>query len=287
MDKQKTKFGLKELLLIGASLFAAEKANAGGLRLTVKSDLGQPYVGLTQYSKSIDGEDWKDVLHPGGPATYIDIWAKTNFNSPYNHLKRDSRSADSVSNYLVEIRGRGLETQPKNANIEFLFYDFYQENNFSWKNLVVELYDSNSIHDSNNCLGVFDAHDLANGDVNFPQLQVNNDLSYQIVVRPRNYADLNLDNKVNFLDKAIVGNSWLNTDANSSNGWRHYSDIDRNYVVDFNDLKILTDEWLFQGCDPNTFVKAGYNSSGSSVPADYFENMSKMIIQRPRLAGAC
>ena len=142
--------------------------------------------------------------------------------------------------------------------MNFQFTDFGGENNFSWKNLVVELYDSNSIHDSNNLLGVFDAHDVANGDVNFPTLSVNNGLSYQLVVRPRNYADLNLDNKVNFLDKAILGNAWQNGDANSSNGWEHYSDIDRNHDVNFNDLKILTEEWLFHGCDPNTFVKSDY-----------------------------
>jgi len=43
-----------------------------------------------------------------------------------------------------------------------------------------------------------------------------------------------------------------------ANGGQHYSDIDRNHAVDFNDLKILTEEWLFQGCDPNTFVKSNY-----------------------------
>jgi len=245
---------------------------------------------LAQHSTSFDEYDPKDNPYLTLFTPFIDIWSKTNFNYPdpdYNHLSRDSRSANSTSNYLVEIRGRGLETEPENASMNFQFFNFYHENNFSWKNLVVELYDANGINEPNNLLGVFDAHDLANGDVNFPTLQVNNGLSYQIVVRPRNYADLNLDNQVNFVDKAILGKVWRNGDANSSNGWEHYSDIDRNHAVDMNDLRIFTEEWLFHGCDPNTFVKAGYNASGSAVPVYYFENMSKMIMRRPQLAGAC
>jgi len=264
MNKQKTRFGLKELVLLGASLFATEKANAGRLTLKIipESDIGTTYTDLIHYSKSTDEEGRGDSPYVGADAPQIDMWSKTNFNYPCDRLSMDSRSADSTSNYLVEISGRELKTEPENASINFRFTDFglpgEKENNFSWKNLVVELYDVNSINDSNNLLGVFDAHDLANGDVNFPSLFVNNGLSYQIVVRPRNYADLNLDNKVNFIDKAILARAWQNGDANYTNGWEHYADIDRSGGVDMNDLGIFTDEWLFQGCDPNTFVKSGY-----------------------------
>jgi len=291
MNKQKTKFGLKELLLIGASLFATGEANAGRLTLTIipKNEINSGHVNLAQHSTSLDWYDTLDVEYVGDlvPTPYISMWSKTNFNPPYNRLGRDSRNSNSTSNYLVEISGRELQTPPEKATINFQFKDYGDENNFSWKNLVVELYDANGINEPNNLLGVFDAHDLANGDVNFPTLHVNNGLSYQIVVRPRNYADLNLDNRVNFVDKAILGRVWRNGDANSSNGWEHYADIDRNGAVDMNDLGIFTEEWLFQGCDPNTFVKAGYNASGSAVPADYFENMSKMIMRRPQLAMDC
>jgi hypothetical protein len=198
----------------------------------------------------------------------VDIWARVSFGE--NRLKRQVDNADSTSNYLVEVNGRSLGGS-ENVNLQFEMFPTWGENNFTWKNLVVELYNSGDIKDKANLLGVFDAEDLVSKRIVMPTLSVNEGLSYQIVVKPRNKADFNLDNLVNLTDLGILGKHWLSTDPNAANGWGEYTDIDRDGTVGLTDLTNLVNQWMFKGADPNTFSRL-----------DYFRNFESENILRSR-----
>jgi hypothetical protein len=254
-------------ILLAAGL--TSEADAGRLYITAvpKSFLGRNEIGLVHYSGASDGEDSRDGSYLAAPSPYIDIFSKTNFNYPKDSLRGDCRSLNSTSNFLVPVSGRGLANS-EDTDFRFRFSYFLGEDNFSWKNLVVELYNAGDINDKKNLLGTYDAHALAEGNAAFPTLQVDNGLSYQIVVKPRNWADFNLDNRVNLIDGAILGRYWLSNDPNSAAvGGQNYTDINRDGGVGTADLSILGSEWLFEGCDPNTFVK-------NATERQYFNDMA-------------
>jgi hypothetical protein len=169
---------------------------------------------------------------------------------PY-FLGKQTNNANSTSNFMVEVNGRNMPGL-QNVNLEIKLSASYNENNFTWKNLVVELYNSGDINDPANRLGVYDAKDLASGKVVMPTLQVSEGLSYQLVIKPRNYADFNLDNSVDLADLAILSENWLSADPNEFNTWDEYTDIDRNGTVGISDLVIFVSQWLFKGVDPGT-----------------------------------
>jgi hypothetical protein len=215
------------------------------------AEVGRSQVGVCQITMANDGNDGYDASFLASPnSSAVDAWAKVSFN-PY-FLYRQANNANSTSNFLVEVSGRGLGG-PENVNLQFQMNPIYQQNNFTWKNLVVELYNNGDIKDPANRLGVYDAKDLVSKKIIFPTLSVTEGLSYQIVVRPRNYADYNLDNSVDIADLAILSEHWLSADPNETNTWEEYTDIDRDGAVGISDLAIFVSQWLFKGVDPDTF----------------------------------
>jgi len=125
------------------------------------------------------------------------------------------------------------------------------------------LYNSGDVNEPNNLLGVYDMKymDKSNGKI---PLIINNGLSYQLLVKFFNHADLNRDRKVNGLDYAIWAGSFgrsNETDPNTFGGYvgsepnnfNAYADIDRNGIVDYNDLSLFSGEWLYNADDPNTW----------------------------------
>lgn len=99
-------------------------------------------------------------------------------------------------------------------------------------------------------------------------LTINNGLSYQLLVKFFNHADLNRDRRVNFEDLEIFARNWARderaepNDPNNSlgtyvgkdpNDLDAYSDINRDGVVDFKDFAIFSGEWLYNADNPNTW----------------------------------
>jgi hypothetical protein len=240
--------------IIASVLALGANVDAGQLRIMFvpeNVEVGRSRVQLGQISLANDGHDGYDSRSLSSPYdSAVDTWAKVSFD-PY-FLSNQINHANSTSNYLVEINGRNMPG-PQNVNLEFLMYPIGGENNFTWKNLVIELYNSGDINDPANKLGVYDAKDLVSKKTIFPTLSVTEGLSYQLVVKPRNYADFNLDNSVDIADLAILSEHWFSADPNETNTWEEYTDIDRDGTVGLSDLATFVSQWLFKGVDPDTF----------------------------------
>jgi hypothetical protein len=239
--------------IVASVLALGVNANAGGIRIKFfpENNIGWSIVDLGQIANALDGKDRYDVNFLGSPySSAVDAWAKVSFE-PY-FLQRQTNNAKSTCNYLIEINGRNL-AGPENVNLDIQMFPINGEDNFTWKNLVVELYNAGDIKDPANKLGVYDAKDLVSKKIVMPTLSVTEGLSYQLVVKPRNYADFNLDNKVNIEDLGILSEHWLSADPNQFNTWDEYTDIDRDGTVGLSDLAIFVSQWLFKGVDPGTF----------------------------------
>jgi hypothetical protein len=170
-------------------------ADAGGLNIKVvpQNPITKSQVNLGHITPATEGWDGGSDyrFNNSSPSPAIDIISKVEYD-PY-YLGGNYKGANSTSNYLVWVSGRGLESS-EDVNLIFQFYNANYENNFTWKNLIIELYNAGDINDPANRLGVYDAKDLASKKIIFPTLSVTEGLSYQLVVKPRNYADFNLDN---------------------------------------------------------------------------------------------
>jgi hypothetical protein len=247
-------------VIVASVLALGTNVIAGGMQIRFYPEnvdsVGGCHVDIGQTTKALDGRDGYDVDFLATPySSAVDAWMKVSFD-PY-FLSRQTNNANSTCNYLVEVNGRNLGG-PENVNLDFQLFPIgsLKENNFTWKNLVVELYNAGDITDPANRLGVFDAKDLVSKKIIFPTLSVTEGLSYQLVVKPRNYADFNLDNSVDVADLAILSEHWLSADPNETNTWDEYTDIDRNGTVGLEDLSILVSQWMFDGGDPNIFSKS-------------------------------
>ncbi len=181
------------------------------------------------------------LLTPPNPT--IDFYSKTDFGN----YSWDARGPNSTTDFVLEISGRGLGASTKTVNINAYFDPAMDEGNFDWKNLIVELYNEGDMNNPTNRLGVYDGHRLVNGTQSIPQLDVHEGLSYQLVVKPRNYADLDLNNKVNFKDQAILANQWQATGQGEESTWGNYTNINRDPAgnVGMDDLSIFVNEWLW------------------------------------------
>ncbi len=182
------------------------------------------------------------------PSPTIDFYSKTAFG----RLSWDARGPNSTTDFVLEISGRGLSST-KEVSIDAYLDPAMYEGNFDWKNLIVELYNSGDINDPTNLLGTYDAYDLVDETTSFPELDVNNGLSYQLLIKPRNYADLDFDRRVNWADFPMLASLWLTSGHDANDVWAEYSDINRSGTVDANDLGIFSGEWLWDANDPNTW----------------------------------
>ncbi|MHC4115379.1 MAG: hypothetical protein ACYSSL_08700, partial [Planctomycetota bacterium] len=70
--------------------------------------------------------------------------------------------------------------------------------------------------------------------------------------------DLNSDEKINFIDFAIFALQWDADDCNNPN-WCDGADLDRNGNVDYNDLGLFVEYWLWQ---PDSGMPAGGRGCG-------------------------
>lgn len=70
-------------------------------------------------------------------------------------------------------------------------------------------------------------------------------LNNALVEATRNLADFNRDEVVNFLDYALFADTWQTTPSDV-NDYNDIFDLDDNDSIDYNDLDIFTDDWLWQ-----------------------------------------
>lgn len=267
-----TKKHWKEIITAIALPFIFEtNVKAGRLNTYCASSITRPSIGIAHVSEAREPEegwDSKDAefLPVPWPPT-IDFYSKIDFD-PYK-LKKDSRPPESMSTITAEISGRGLSA-PENATLQFTFYPI-AEDNFYWKNIIGEL--SQRVDDGEGgykyaLIGNYDIKNLVNSARTLP-ISINNGITQSDEFFPShklnyyffNHADLNRDRKVDGLDFAIWANNFGRNDSNTlgdnvgadPNNLDAYSDIDRNGIVDYNDLSLFSGEWLYNADDPNTW----------------------------------
>lgn len=132
------------------------------------------------------------------------------------------------------------------------------ENHFLWKNVFAHRYGQDGVDNLNT--PPEDTFDVWYVDGNWVQSGSFTGITSGIYDRLKfefyNYSDLSRDTKVNLKDYAIFANNVGRTDPNCGadpNNLDDYSDINRNGVVDYNDLDLFQNEWLWDANDPNTW----------------------------------
>jgi hypothetical protein len=212
-------------------------------------------VRVRHVNGAVEGHDSMDVpFVPSLASPRIDFYSKVPLSYLFDKLFNDARGPNSTTYFDIKIEGAEIPDSV-DANLSFQISDSTPpQGNFLWKNLVAELYNSGDVNDCNNLIASYDIKDLVGYGQKIP-LTVRDGLSYQLLVKPYNYADLNRDRKVNGLDYAIWANNFgrTNTVPRDANDLGVFSDIDRDNVVDMNDLEYFTPEWLWNADDPNTW----------------------------------
>lgn len=246
------------VFLSGLALFGCGKVtNAGGLFLKTSSILPTSRL----YLKHITGAtEWFD---PGkddeilfGPEPAVDLYSIIN-DSNYptkDKLMRDSREPNSVTTFYSDVVGRGLSGAVDANIIPEIWYP-EGEDNFDWKNLIGELYNSGDVNNPSNLISIHDFKYMDENSQTIP-ITVNNGLSHQLLVKPYNHADLNRDGRGNFLDFAIFANNFGRTGIDKGSNpadVNDYADITGNGIVDNNDLREFSYEWLWDANDPTTW----------------------------------
>lgn len=225
------------------------KAYGGELRVYNRSDVvtyGNSYLkhieGATEsYDNGMDSE-WLE-----SPNTLQIYSYNPNCLPTTDKLSTDARDSNSLTTFNLELYNKGFQGTANN----YLRFRIYDNNNFEWKNIFLcGANDSNDvIADVKNLIavggGTFGRYDLP--DVQGSQTGVYDKRK----IIPKNHADLNRDNKVNFKDYAIYANEWQNSGSrfgsnvgSDPNDLGAYADIDRTGTVDYEDLGYMTDEWL-------------------------------------------
>jgi hypothetical protein len=242
---------VRGILLIIAFILGGTNTKAEYFRIRCTSGLGSPSIRLGQVNGATEGPDGNyDAHYPPSPVTpRIDFY----FQNPYGWFMIDARGPYSTTDFYARIEGVRIPgSMNVNANLSFSIYNDGQ-GNFAWKNLIVELYNNGDIQDPNNLIAVHDGYDLVAGSVSFSELTIINGLSYQLLIKPRNYADLDLNGIVNWKDLSKFSLYWKTGDHDANDVWADYGDIDRNGIVDYNDLGIFSRQWLW---DANALAKA-------------------------------
>ena len=198
------------------------------------------------------GPDGKDATFPSNPSNpRIDFYLVNNDGN----FTVDARDPYSTSDFYARIEGVGIPGGSITANLSASIWDPSGEGNFDWKNLVIELYDNGVIGSTANKIGTYDGHDLAAGSTSLPELTIQNGLCYQLIIKPRHNADLDLNQRIGLGDlKGLVGLYWLAPGAGPGNRWNNLTDIDRDTITNLNDFGFIEYDWLWEQ-DPNLMSK--------------------------------
>lgn len=235
-------------------ILSGANAKAEYCRIDCKSiGANSPWIAVGHVNGAAEGHDSRDAAFLQSPASpRIDFYSKAPPNPYEDKLKVDARGPNSTTYFNIKIEGAEI-SESVNADLSFQILDDGQ-GNFTWKNLIAELYNSGDVNDCNNLLARCDVKDLVMYGQKIP-LTIRNGLSYQLLIKPFNYADLNRNRRVDFNDFAIWANNFgrTNTVPRDANDLGDFADINRDNIVDMNDLEYFTPEWLWNADDPNTW----------------------------------
>jgi len=212
--------------------------------------------------------DLYDALYPDFNPNPLHIYS--HIYNPEVKLKADARDSNHTTNpqdpntlINIELYNKGFQGTTNNS-LKFVISKKYHSN-FDWKNIFFKI--NQNIFDIKHLInnGTFDPFFGTNvgkielGELDGSQTGVYNTANVEFF----NHADLNRDRKVNLEDFAVFANNWGRNDPNTlgdnagsePNDFDAYSDIDRNEIVDFNDLSTFSGEWLWDANDPNTWSR--------------------------------
>lgn len=259
----------KNKLKIAASLILpfvfAKNLKSGTIQ--VENGVGGDYYG-TMKIKHLEGaketDDTQDFYYLESPNA-IEIYSYNIYDG--GKYRIDTRPENSTTTYNLYLKNDGFSGSFDNS----LRFKLYNNTNFEWKNIF--LGDAN---DSNNIIADI-KHVIYNGDI-APTGTLYGDLYLQKLDGSRtgiydkrkvfffNHADLNRDRRVDLDDLAIFSQNWGRdervepNDPNNTlginvgkdvNDLDVYSDINRDYVVDFNDFSEFSKWWLWEAVEPN------------------------------------
>ena len=136
----------------------------------------------------------------------------------------------------------------------------------AWKNIFFVRYGTSDPTDPDNILDMWDVKYFNNYETPDPDDQdwiisgsfdaaEYGEVYDQTVFQVFNYADLNRDRKVNFLDFGILSSNWQRTGIDKGSdpmAIDDYADMDGTGIVDVNDLSMFVFEWLWDADNPAT-----------------------------------
>lgn len=266
IEGKKLNLAGRVLLGLGVVLNGID-AKAEYYRIDCKSvEANSPWAAVGHVNGAVEGHDSKDgafLQSPHNPR--IDFYSKVPLSYPYDKLKIDARGPNSTTYFDIKIEGAKI-LESIDANLSFQILDDGQDN-FSWKYFIAELYNSGDVNEPNNLIASYDIKDLAEYGQKIPLTTISNGLSYQLLIKPYNYADLDRNRCVDFGDLEIFVRNWGRDeraepdDPNNTlgtyvgkdpNDLDAYTDINRDGVVDFKDFSLFSGEWFYNADDPNT-----------------------------------
>jgi hypothetical protein len=241
------------ILLAAATIIGGAVAKAEYCRIDCTSiGANSPWRAIGHVNGASEGHDSKDAAFLQSPASpRIDFYSKVPLSPPYDDkLMVDARGPNSTTCFDLRIEGAEIP-ETIDANLSFRILDDGQ-GNFDWKNLIAKLYNGGDVNDCNNLIASYDIKDLVTYGQKIP-LTISNGLSYQLLIKPYNYADLDFNGKINWKDFAKFSLYWKTEGHDPNDVWADYADIDRSGSADYNDLSIFSHEWLWDADDPNTW----------------------------------
>jgi hypothetical protein len=241
-------------------------ANAGTINVdNMSNGVWYEHVYISHILGATEGDDSEDARYLEFSPNPLHIYSHNDNDIDY---MLDARPADSTTTYNLYLKNIGGFSGTAD---NFLRFKLLNNTNFESKNIF--LGDAN---DSNDIVADI-KYIIDNGDISptgkpygyfpLPDVEGSNVGVYdKRKVFFFNHADFNRDRWVNGLDFAIFARNWggnEETDPNTFganvgydvNDLDAYSDIDRNGIVDYNDLSLFSGEWLWDANDPNTWSR--------------------------------
>ena len=163
----------------------------------------------------------------------------------------DPNARDYTDSHYEDAGDLAIVTGWKDSSIwGFDLYTFYPVDGNS---------DNNSTVPGDWFIIDYEADEVGDCNVGFYDYSISwDDPNYFLTFSHSPTRDLNSDEKVNFIDFAIFASQWDANDCNDPN-WCEGADLDRNGDVDYNDLGLFVEYWLWQ---PDSGMPAGGRGDG-------------------------
>jgi len=245
---------------------------------------------ITLEVREADGEtpfDCNDDIMVGSRLTII---VSSDCNSDCNDYWSGGLFIKGEDRALGTLAGRGLDPNDPNAR-DYTDSHYKAAGDFAkvtgWKDSSIwgfDLYtfypvDGNSESNSTVAGGWFiidyKAEEVGDCNVGFYDYSISwDDPNYFLRFSHSPTRDLNFDEKVNFVDFAIFASQWNATDRNNPN-WCDVADLKRDGIVDYDDLALFIDYWLWPGSQTQTTTMGQGSEMDSSLEQPYMQSMQQ------------